>query len=264
MNATWYLVQYTRDLQRQEPRNVGVLLHTDDGWLTRFLGEGEDGSIAGTGLRQLHASVDVYRTWVDYFRRKTAAGAWADVERTMAYRRSNYDVHLGGSVLDDSPSGRQLLDRLFSEVVETESAAQANARERRSNHVLEGAERVLSASGVTPQREVEVSARFRTDGPLTKVPFLYSYVNGQRHLMDLGHHHQRPNLVGADARDLRARMDAAKRTGEADSFVTFYASSLLREQDLDQVLLPFEEVSQAVDVDNEDEAVDTIRTLMGH
>lgn len=266
MSATWYLVQFTRELRRQEPRNVGVLLNTpDDGWLTRFLGETTAGDINGNSLRHLHASAEVYKSWVDYYRRKTAADDFAGVERMQRRRRGNFTARPGGTILERrSPTWAATLDRLYQELVEAEaSTVVESSGESRANHLLDAAERVLTASGVSPERRVRVEARYDDNGPTTTVPFEFSYTNGQKHLMDLVHPHLTPGKAESDARELRARMDATYRAGTARSFVAFYASSLLHGVSTD-ILLPVEKMSETVDVDEVDGAVAKIRTLMTH
>lgn len=263
MSATWYLVQYTHDLNRREPRNVGVLLHAPGGWLSKFLGETSTGDIRGTAIRHLHGSVEVYRSWVEYFRRKVASDDWASIDRIQGGRQRNYAARLGGTILD--PGGHtwhQTLERLYQDMVGAEPAPPV--RGGRTSHLLDATERVLAESGITPERSVRVPALFDKGGQITHVPFRYSYVNGQVHLMDLVQSHVTPEQAGADARELRARVDATRRAKSANSFVVFYASSLLREDYADQVLLPIEDESHTVDVDNENEAIDAMRTLMGH
>lgn len=110
MHVTWHLVQYTRDLRRHEPRNVGVLLRSTDQWLWRFLDVGQ--------ARKLVASVEVYQTWVDYYQRKLTDAAMADIERGQAYRRGNYAVVPGGVILVEPDSYPDTLDGLFRDLVQ--------------------------------------------------------------------------------------------------------------------------------------------------
>jgi hypothetical protein len=263
MTATWYLVKHVPDLRRREPRNVGLLLKTPEGWLTRFVGEGTNGSIDGRKLPHSTINTEVYKTWVDYFRRKASDDGWSDVERMQRRKGSNYVAELGGHLIEEQASWDDVLNRLYADLVDTDQSRR-ESRETPLDHLLNGVEHVFGAAGIVAEREVRVDAQFDPGGVLTTVPFRFSFVNGQQHLMDVVHEHVKLEQAAAEARELRARVDAARLAGVARSFVAFYASSIVPAEEIDQILLPVEEVSHVVDVDRPDDAVDTMQELAAH
>lgn len=265
MTAKWYLIRHVPDLRRREPHNVGLVLQTPDGWLTKFVGQTEEGTINGRNLphRQI-GSTEVYKTWVSYYQRKASDQAWSDVTRMQRRRTANYLAEEGGELLEDPPSWREALDQLFAELVAPPTSEPPARQERPIEHLLGRVNAVFEAAHIVPEAQVRVDAQFAPHGHISKVPFRFKYVNGQAHLMDLGHEHVRTEQAAADARELRARVDAARLAGSARSFVTFYASSLLDSNAAEDILLPLEEISAAVDVDNHPEAVRTMQEITGH
>lgn len=262
MTATWYLVRHVPDLKRREPRNIGLLLNTPEGWFTRFMGEEPSGAINGRKLPHSTINTEVYKTWVDYFRRKAAQDDWDAVERLQRSRRGNYYAELGGHVAHADVAWPIMLERLYAELVDDEAARRKPARESTLDYLTHGVDLVMDAAGLVPQREVQVLAKFETG--TTTVPFRYSFVNGQQHLMDVVHHHSKPDQAAADARELRARVDAAMRAGAATSFIAFYASSLLADDLTEDILRPVEKVSNTIDIDDVDDATGKLRSLTTH
>ncbi|WP_435582316.1 hypothetical protein [Amycolatopsis thermoflava] len=262
--ATWYLIRYMPDLLRREPRNVGIVLRVDsERWLSRFAGEKPDGSIDGRSVRPFGIRSDVYKTWVSYFRRKASDETWEDVERLRSTRVRNYFAEPGGEYVGSISSPEALLNELFSTLVDSQPAEVAAARALSPvDEFFMRIDRVLRHAEVIPQRNVEVSAKYGNE--LDKVPFMYAYENGQKHLMDVVTTHKNPREAARDARELRARVQGARDAGEATSFVAFYDRSLLPQNDVEHILRPVEDLSHTIDVEREDEATQAVIDLMSH
>lgn len=267
MTATWFLVRHVHDLRRREPRNVGVIVRTGEGeWLARFLGETEAGEVDARRLADAPMSLDAYKSWVEYFRRKLSDERWGDVERLQRRRsRSNYFAEEGGRLIeDDRTSQAELIGRLYTELVaEPESLASSIAEHRQTvaRRLTTAAAGILSEAGLAVSKKVDVPAVFGEHR--TTVPFLFRHVNGQPHLMDIVQRHARVEDMAADARELSARVVAARAAGSATSFFSFYSAKLLPEDRADQILIPLEEVTHTVDIDDETDAVAKLRGFTG-
>ncbi|MFF4598138.1 hypothetical protein [Amycolatopsis sp. NPDC001319] len=255
---TWYLVRYMPDLQRREPRNVGVVLRPEHGpWLTKFIGEREDGSINGQLLTK-DIKTEVYKTWVDYYRRKASDEMWPDVERMQLARIRNFYIEDGGIYLGHITSMRALLEDLYAELVEAPAVPIAIARPER---ITARVDRILLRAGIRPQRNIEVEARFGDGTDL--VPFRYSFENGQVHLMDVLSS-RKPQDAAHDARELRARVQGVRDAGSIKSFIAFYDRTIFPEADLEHILRPIEGLSRTVDVQREEAAIRDMRELVSH
>jgi hypothetical protein len=183
MNTRWVVAKYVSDLRRQEPRNVGVLLWTDEGCFSRFLGERLDGSLDGRRLRWA-GSGSTFKAWVAYWRTQVAEGADPD---TLLARRGDdsYFLAQGGERLVGSRGlyPRELLDYLFGTLVEEEP-------ERVGPSVVDLAEEVLARTGIKERVHRDVRVELPTDA----VTFDYGYNNGRLSYM------QRVGLVYDDDR----------------------------------------------------------------
>jgi hypothetical protein len=264
--ATWYLVRYMPDLQRREPRNVGVVLRTGDGlWLSKFIGEKDDGNIDGRHLRRYDISSEVYKTWVRYFRRKAADDSWPDVQRMQSARIRNYFTEQGGQYLGRISSSQSLLDDLYSRLVEEETLPALPSSVKPlspTDYLVSRVDEVLARAGVQPQRDVEVEARYgdKTD----TVPFRYSYKNGQVHLMDLVTTRKNAQEAAKDSRELRARVQGVRDAGNIKSFVAFYDRDFIPHDELEHILRPIEGLSLTVDINQKTDATQSIRQIMTH
>lgn len=111
----WLLAKYVPVLERNEPRNVGVVLLTEDSVYTRFRDDKPDWI--------LHP--DNYKDWVEYWLLAIDGGDGDDtpekVEAKLCRRRAgdNYYMEVGGeSILGkrEIPAD-QFLDRLYERLV---------------------------------------------------------------------------------------------------------------------------------------------------
>ena len=115
MSETRYLIaQYTSDLLRKEPRNVGIVVEAPDGVQARFLGEIEPGLIDGRKIQSFKAP-DVFRQWVDHWRSALTSGAILD---ELAEDHGQYRMIRGGIMLETGgDSCGEIADFLFERLV---------------------------------------------------------------------------------------------------------------------------------------------------
>lgn len=265
MTTTWYLVRHVPDLRRKEPRNVGVVLSSPDGWQSRFLGENDAGEIETKQLRPYRdINLDVYRSWISYFKRKASDDRWRDVERLQSKRRSNYYAELGGQEFDTQEPIESLLDRLYLDLVvppgtTADSGAPTAGTNRIADRLREGARRIFRATGVTPLENTQVSGKFGDRS--IPINFGFRYDNGQPHLMDIAVHRQKIEHAAADARELSARMLAAREADVASSFLAFYSSTDFPADRLEEIIVPLEEVAHCIDISGEKEAEETFARI---
>jgi hypothetical protein len=124
-----YLVaKYISDLQRMEPRNIGVIAWVPGRASARFLAEkaGSVGDIDGRSVPPFVTSTSAYKQWVDFWRaeltektvpRQRPQEWFNDLKGTSS---GNFCLVDGGCILDGIDEGRlpQLTDDLFYRLVE--------------------------------------------------------------------------------------------------------------------------------------------------
>ncbi|GAF48824.1 hypothetical protein [Rhodococcus wratislaviensis] len=261
MDAAWHLIQYTADLRRKEPRNVGVVAQVDGEWAIRmFAVDGEDQSVNGHRLRTLRLTKDGYENWVRYYHRLTESGSWDEILRHQARRPSEFTVRKGGFV-STQQSASDLVQRLYNELVETADHSVSRAKLLQAQ-----VESVLTIAEIAPAVEVAVPARWDRGTQAEQddsVPFNYAYTNGQQHLMDrLQLHQNSVSMSTMIARDFNARVTAASAARTAESFIAFYSGEAIDEMGSDAMLTPIFKVAHIVDVDDPEAAADSLLGLM--
>lgn len=135
-NAQFLVAKYIPDLQRFEPRNVGVVVWTPDSVEARFLAEypNRPGEVDGRRKPDFFQSLKAYRQWVRFWR-KTVDQAEKErfaqgvtrrmgpevLERLKAASKGNFVFVDGGFLLDPvAPYELALLaDQLFQKLVVT-------------------------------------------------------------------------------------------------------------------------------------------------
>lgn len=143
-SARYLIAQYTSDLMRKEPRNVGVMVEKGTEKAAQFLGETEPGSIDGRRTRSLNAP-DVYAQWVEYWRGQLTAGPLEDL---LHEAPEHYRIIRGGRILDaGEDSAERVAEYLFTRLVGG-GFAEAVAEEH-------GAEKAASAGEEGLSDEVE-------------------------------------------------------------------------------------------------------------
>lgn len=255
----WYIVKFMRDMRRREPRNVGIVVRQEGRWASRFFGEDpKTGQIDGRTLRSIGATADVYRSWAEYYRRKSTDLGWPDVDRLQRQRPHSFFVENGGVLLGAHDDLGLTLEQLFVELV-----GEPHHRETPADALRESVDEIFQRAHIVPTESPTVEARWEHGAELTEVSFDFGYTNGQLHLMDRLNAGA-PNASMA-ARDFWARAQAARLGAGVQSFVVFYSSSSARDnRHLDEVLRPVENQAHAIDVDRPDAALEEISALLAH
>jgi hypothetical protein len=92
----YFIVQHVANLFRREPRNVGVIVELRGQRYARFYGEVLPGQLDLRTLPEI-AYPDVYRQWIDYWRRLLRTSS--DLERDLTEANgAHYNVVVGGEV----------------------------------------------------------------------------------------------------------------------------------------------------------------------
>lgn len=256
--AEWHLIQFTADLRRHEPRNVGVVATDGQQWQLRLFGVDPDSrTVDGRSLRRIrNLTKDDYARWVEYYHSMIMDGR---VDRVLQSQRKHPTefrlVNGGQSELRNSLS--EFVSDLYDEMVRDD----VQSSENHSKLLQSKVERVLTAADISPNPDVVIRGRWgdRYDD----IPFNYGYANGKLHLMDRVQLHQ----ISEDqskmiARDFNARAHAVMDAGTADSFVAFYSQSAVDELGGDSVLAPLWGVAKIVDVDDTRSAARDLRDIL--
>ncbi len=129
-----YLVaKYVSDLQRMEPKNIGIIVWTKTAVSARFVAEkiNSPGEIDGRSIPPFVTSMAAYRQWVDFWRNELdskplRAGRtlekWSDSLKQTG--RGNFWLADGGVILQDFQSEeiQHVTNDLFHKLVEPPSA----------------------------------------------------------------------------------------------------------------------------------------------
>ncbi|MGI9016889.1 MAG: hypothetical protein ACR2HR_07275 [Euzebya sp.] len=177
MRPTWLVAKYMSDLRRREPRNVGVLLFTEEGVLNRFVGARADGTIDGrrTGLSGPH--LDNFKAWVAFWRH---AGTSTDDPRTLLATPTgdgNYLLEFGGEQLSGTVDPSALLDELFEMLVMDDQPEGPES-------VRVAAERAIVQLGLTDRIQRDATVQRPVGDTLDVLRFDYRYDNGQPHFLE--------------------------------------------------------------------------------
>jgi hypothetical protein len=148
-NPKYLIAKYARDVQRMEPKNIGVILWTDFGVYCRFL--------PSSDVRRMVADVEVYQRWIDYWthlcsseeiavhgRRPIAQSSPKFLRELSQTQKAKYILADGGIVVDSvsKRSATSVMDQLFEELVSRREAA---APEKNLASI---AEEVLDRAGI--------------------------------------------------------------------------------------------------------------------
>ena len=110
MQAKYWIAQYIKDVFRNEPRNVGVFIQIGDNTASKFLGETNNSELDGRKIKSF-AYPNVYKQWVDYWRRMTIENKLNDLP---VINGSHFRVVEAGNVSNiESDSPDEIINYLF-------------------------------------------------------------------------------------------------------------------------------------------------------
>lgn len=258
MNAAWHLIQFTADMRRREPRNIGVAVEVDGTWAVKLFGADATGTVDGRALRKYSLAKEAYESWVEYYRTMILSGRYEQVIRAQQRRPTEFRL-LRGGYLQTTRSAYETAETLFAELVHRdEVVVEPHAKVLRRK-----VERVLSVAEIQPVQNVVVGAKWGdTNASSDDVEFDYSYTNGQVHLMHrLQLHHPSQDQAKVVARDFNARVNGARSAGAALSFIAFFSGQVVDEVG-DSVLTPAWRVAKTIDVDHPELAADELLRIV--
>jgi len=125
--ARYLVAKYISDLQRMEPKNIGVIVRLRDGTSARFLAEraGSPGEVDGRSIPPFVTSKASYKQWVEFWRNElnekfVSPRRSQDLfERLKRSSRGNFCLVEGGFILDKVGNLPEVADDLFSRLVES-------------------------------------------------------------------------------------------------------------------------------------------------
>ena len=135
LTVNYWLARYTRDLFRQEPRNVGVFAALGSEVQARFFAERRPGHVDGRSLKSRVADPAAFGAWVAFWRRTLASPPRVDPTANVAIAtpsdlmgyitrasKGQYSVTPGGEVagVDASDGLSGSLDYLYRALVADE------------------------------------------------------------------------------------------------------------------------------------------------
>ncbi|MFE4817435.1 hypothetical protein ACFRFU_13570 [Streptomyces sp. NPDC056704] len=258
MKGKWYLVKYIDDVFRNEPVNIGVVVASDEGIGTRFLGQREDGSINGQRISKRITGVETYKAWVDFIRREAARGVLEERIQDLSKRvGDSYIIERRGPILnaDDSRSPILVADELFGALVSAESAPSPS---------LEGlAERAFKRLCLPPGKSIDHNVDYKVkvrDVPQL-VTFDYRYAAERTTLMDRVSFVRHGKPLMQSVNDLLFRIEAMEKEQGIDGFVALY-SGADHSAEVERQLRVLNRYAYTVDLGS-DEAEEDIGRILG-
>lgn len=247
MHAEWFLIQYTADLRKHEPRNVGIALTAGDEWHLRFRGEDHNGKIHGHQIRGLGLSKDIYASWVDYFRRKARSNQWQTAMTLQSRKPSNFSVVSGGIILEQQGRWEFEASKLFTELVPQP--------ERSANSTLDLAHAVFRTAGIDPAENVILPGRWEPDGAQVDIEFNFGL--GKQSLMPL---EAVSPTVGSIMR-FKAQIDAITRVATPKVIIAMMPLSRIDRDRHDELLRPVERSAHVLDLDRSDASEELLAVI---
>jgi hypothetical protein len=250
MRASWYLLKYSSDVFRAEPRNIGVIVVGDEANAVRFAGE-RDGQFDGRRVKGMVSSPDAFRAWIGYLRHHVEGGTFDRVLQSLKRRAfDNYLVEYRGEILEIS--GSRDVDRaasdLFSRLVSVPNSPGENLDDKVNRLLFE---QVRVPDGNSIEQDVSYSVRLQ-EGAERLVRFDFRYRNGKTTLLDKVSFAGPDRSVDARVNDLLFRIEHVRSDSLRD-FVTLYDEVQLEANDnAERQLRTIEKYSHMVNVNSVD------------
>lgn len=244
--AEWHLIQFTQNMRRREPRNVGVVATDGIDWRLRlFAVDPRTAAVDGRPLRRFHLLKDEYAQWATYFQVMVSEGRIDQIKESQRRRPAEFRLVTGGHTELTTTLDR-FVDTLYTELV---AEVTNEVAEDRATVLQSKVANVLERAGIKPIIEPIIQGLWGDSDHEDRIRFDYSFTNGKLHLMDRLQL-ARPSLEQSKivARDFNARARAVRDAGAANSFIAFYSGEVVN-QIGDSVLTPLWKVGHTVDVD---------------
>jgi hypothetical protein len=110
----FFIVKYIPDLQRNEPRNIGIIFE----YSSLFLGE-KDGTVKEDDIPDFVFDNNAYVQWFNYFKKElnNFKNENRPLESILGISKGNYIVVKAGTVLDEVKDQVDCVQYLFNRLV---------------------------------------------------------------------------------------------------------------------------------------------------
>jgi hypothetical protein len=175
MTSEWAVIKFTRDLRRQEPINVGVVLLSDRGHRLRVRGLAPDGTLAG----RWSGNVSNLRAWIDYLTWQISQPLDGLGELLHTRVGDSYSIVEGGHILTgEDPDPDVLVEQLYGDLVARSD------EEEGAPDFKQQVENLVDASGLSQDEHFRRRLPVRTqEGEMVEFP--YAWVNGHMSVAQL-------------------------------------------------------------------------------
>lgn len=250
LHAEWFLIQYTHDLRRHEPRNVGIAVNSPAGWHLRFVGERPDGGFDGHKLKSFKLERDYFESWVKYYRRSAESDTWEDALTLQQRRPHNFTISSGGVQLETETNWQDFTARLFGELV-------ADPAPKPGDDFDSRVRKLFRAANITPQENVELEGLWTPGGPVHRIRFDFGVQHGQG-----GGIIEKVPLRDTPVFSFKGRRDAVQLRDPRTKFIAITEWTGRESEDkMDALLHPLEEIAQTINLEDSTAADQLVEAL---
>ena len=193
-NPEFIIAKYIPDLQRMEPRNIGVIVWTPDELQARFIGEkeGRPGEVDGRSVPSFITSLSTYKQWVQFWQNEIRKNEIQTddggkiipisspdyIDAFVDTSKGNFVLSKAGEVLEKA-SGEELsrlVDYLFSMIVDLNVSEEPRdlTLDELCDNLLEKS-KLISNPNYKPNLRVQCKVKNATD----EFTFNHAYQNGR-------------------------------------------------------------------------------------
>jgi hypothetical protein len=273
------IAKYAPDLRRMEPRNIGVIVWSQNGVAARFLGETSGGDLVvprQAGVR----SANAYRQWIEFWRGKLTrgfirkkSGAKVGIDQPEFLEELRKKSKRQYMLVDGGYFAKQLAstdigdaaDELFSELVAQDAvAAELKAEHTEAARTLRrNSKKAMKESGLSKRRDFWSDFNWLCPVGDTKQHFVFDYAL----------HRQKPSLVATQlalwklndvhgaAFRFQAMQSAYNMPASKCASLVLATSRDMQQEDVQQALKMMESISTVVNVANLEQAAAQLADL---
>ena len=154
---TWYLIQYLPNPLAREATNVGVVVHDEtDNWAVRMVFVSSGGGVDPQLFRPIGGSLSIeeYEGWVGYYRRAILEGRWEQATTLHLRQPVNFQVLVGGNLMDDSQTVKAAARELFAATV----ARKLREPRPHLSHIKNRTLALLAQIGIDVEENIQLDA----------------------------------------------------------------------------------------------------------